>query len=129
MVDFYQHLGRLFYAVAGVDKTVRDKEIEKLKTIVKKEWVPLENSFDEFGTDAAFQIEIVFDWLAENECDIEFDLPSFKIYRNIHNSLFTTEVNMLIMKTAEAIAKSFAGENKSEYVLISRINEILKNPD
>jgi len=128
MVSLYQHLGKLFYAVADVDKTVRENEIEKLKTIVKKEWLPLENSHDQFGSDAAYQIEIVFDWLVENECDIEFDLTAFKIYRNIHNSLFTPEVNALILKTAEAIAKSFSGENKSEHVLISRIKEILENP-
>lgn len=129
MVSLYQHLGKLFYAVADVDKTVREDEIEKLKTIVKKEWLPLENTFDEFGSDSAYQIEIVFDWLVENECDMDSILPNFKIYRNIHDSLFTPEVNALILKTAEAIAKSFSGKNKSEHVLISRIKEVLETPN
>jgi hypothetical protein len=127
MVSFYQQLGKIFYAIAAVDKTVRNDEIEKLKTIVKKEWLPFENTFDEFGSDSAFQIEIVFDWLVENKWDIESVLPDFKIFRNEHDHLFAPKVNDLILKTAEAIAKSFSGKNKSEHVLISRLKAVLKN--
>lgn len=127
MVLFYQQLGKLFYSIAAVDKTVREEEIEKLKKIVNQEWLPLENTFDVFGTDSAYQIEIVFDWLAENQCNYKQILPDFKLFRTEHSSLFTPQVNALIIKTAKAIASSFAGENKSEHVLISQLHAVLEN--
>ena len=127
MVLFYQQLGKLFYSIAAVDKTVREEEIKQLKKIVQQEWLPLENTFDVFGTDSAYQIEIVFDWLAENQCNYKQILPDFKLFRTEHSSLFTPQVNALIIKTAKAIASSFAGENKSEHVLISQLHAVLEN--
>lgn len=127
MVHFYQQLGKLFYSIAAVDKTVHEEEIEKLKKIVHQEWLPLENTFDVFGSDSAHQIEIVFDWLAENDCDFKQIVPDLKIFSSVHSSLFTPQVNALIIKTAKAIASSFAGKNKSEHVLISQLNAVLEN--
>jgi hypothetical protein len=125
MINFYQLLGKIFYNVATVDKTVREEEITKLKQIVKSEWVPFENTFNEFGDDSAYQIEIVFDWLVDNKWDTDQVLSDFKIFRQEHPSLFTPTVNALILKTANTIATSFSGKNKSEHVLISHLNSIL----
>ena len=49
MTRFYEHLGKVFYFIAAIDKNVREEEIMKLKQIVKNEWLPLENTFNEFG--------------------------------------------------------------------------------
>ncbi len=68
-LNFYQQLGKLFYAVADSDNNIQQDEINKLKKVVREEWLPIEDSVDEFGTDAAYQIEIVFDWLLENNYD------------------------------------------------------------
>ncbi|MBF2707137.1 hypothetical protein IR213_00795 [Flavobacterium soyangense] len=125
MIHFYQQLGKLFYGVASVDKTIRKEEIAQLKEIVKKEWVPIENTFNEFGDDSAYQIEIVFDWLVENDWNIGKVIPNFKIFKKEHPSLFTPQVNDLILKTAKAIANSFSGKNKSESVLITELRNIL----
>jgi hypothetical protein len=127
MVLFYQQLGKMFYSVAAVDKTVHTEEIKQLKKIIQKEWLPLENTFDEFGSDSAYQIEIIFDWLVENEWDINQMISDLKIFRTVHSSLFTPPVNALIIKTAKAIATSFARENKSEHLLISELNAVLEN--
>jgi len=127
MIHFYQQLGKLFYGVASADKTVRKEEIAQLKEIVKKEWVPIENTFNEFGDDSAYQIEIVFDWLVENDWNIGKVIPNFKIYRKEHPSLFNPQVNDLILKTAKAIADSFSGKNKSESVLITELSDILSH--
>lgn len=125
MTHFYEHLGKVFYSIAAIDKIVRDEEIIKLKEIVKSEWVPLENTFNEFGDDTAYEIEIVFDWLVANKRDFNHVLSDFKIFRKEHRSIFTPAVNALILKTASAIATSFAGKNKSEHVLISQLSSIL----
>ncbi|MGK0295924.1 MAG: hypothetical protein ACI884_002096 [Ulvibacter sp.] len=127
MVLFYQQIGKVFYSIAAVDKTVRPEEIKELKNIIQEEWLPLENTFDMFASDSGYQIEIVFDWLVENEWNIEQMIPDLKLFRTVHSSLFTDQVNALILKTAEAIANSFAGKNKSEHVLISQLNSVLEN--
>jgi hypothetical protein len=38
-------------------------------------------------------------------------MPDLKLFRTVHSSLFTEQVNDLILKTAKAIVNSFA--NKS----------------
>ena len=37
-INFYQNLGKLFYAIAAVDKTVKDKEFSTLETIIRNDW-------------------------------------------------------------------------------------------
>lgn len=125
MIHFYQQLGKLFYSVASVDKTVRKEEIAQLNEIVKKEWLPLENNLSEFGDDAAYQIEIVFDWLVENDWKVGETIPDFKGFKKEHPSLFTSQVNDLILKTAKAITNSFSKKNKSESVLIEKLTTVL----
>lgn len=125
MTHLYEHLGKVFYSIAAIDKTIREEEIEKLKQIIKTEWLPLENSFNEFGDDTAYEIEIVFDWLVANEWELEQVMPEFKIFRAEQHHLFTPKINALILKTANAIASSFSAKNKSEQVLISELTFIL----
>ena len=125
IIHFYQQLGKLFFSVASVDKTVREEEIAQLKEIVKKEWLPLENSLSEFGDDAAYQIEIVFDWLVENDWNMGRIVPDFEIFKKEHPHLFTSQVNDLILKTAKAITNSFSGKSKSESVLIDQLRGVL----
>ena len=66
-ISFYRNLGKLFFAIAATDKTVKDIEFDTLKNLVKTQWIPLDNIEDSYGTDTAFQIEIVFDWLNNDE--------------------------------------------------------------
>lgn len=125
MIHFYQQLGKLFYSVASVDKTVRKEEIAQLNEIVKKEWLPIENNLNEFGDDAAYQIEIVFDYLVENDWKIGKIIPDLEDFKKEHPSLFTPQVNDLILKTAKAITNSFSGKNKSESVMIEKLRAVL----
>jgi hypothetical protein len=126
MVAFYRQLGKIFYSIAAADKNVRKEEITKLKEIVQKEWIPFDDTFDAFGSDSAYQIEIVFDWLVENEWGIEQVFPDFKLFRREHDRLFTPQTNALILKTAHAIGGSFLGKNKSEQLFISHLNAVLE---
>ena len=125
MIHFYQQLGKLFYSAASVDNTVHEDEMVQLKEIVKKEWLPLENSLSEFSDDAAYQIEIVFDWLVENDWNMGRIVPDFEIFKKEHPHLFTSQVNDLILKTAKAIINSFSGKNKSESALIEKLRRLL----
>jgi hypothetical protein len=58
----------------------------------------------------------------ENEWDTAQMISDLKPFRTKHSSLFTGQVNDLIMKTAKAITNSFAAKNKSEHVLLNQLN-------
>lgn len=57
-LKFYQNLGKLFYAIVAGDNKVHEAEMNKLKELVKKEWLNIDDIEDEFGIDAAYQIEL-----------------------------------------------------------------------
>jgi hypothetical protein len=122
---FYQHLGKLFYAVAASDKQVRQEESNRLKQLIRTDWLQLDDATDEFGTDSAHQIEIIFDWLSENKRDPLKCMEEFSAFKKTHESLFPDEVKKLIHRTAYAIAGSFSGKNKSELVLLSQLEKLL----
>lgn len=125
MLHFYQQLGKLFYSIAAVDGTVREEEIKKLIEIVHKEWVPIEDTLNEYGDDSAYQIEIVFDWLIEKDGNMGKVIPGFRNFKKEHPSLFTPQISQLIIKTAMAIAESFSKKNKSELKLITELRDVL----
>jgi hypothetical protein len=125
MNHLYQNLGKLFFAVAAADKKINEHEIASLKKHVTNYWMDLENTKDHFGSDAAYQIEIVFDWLIDEMPEAEESLRDFEAFRKNHDSIFTPQVKEMIWKTCDDIASSFNGKNKSELVILSRIAIIL----
>jgi hypothetical protein len=126
-LQFYQNLGKLFYAIAASDGNVRPIEFEKLKTFVKKQWLDVDDLEDNFGTDAAYQIEIVFNWLNEDEeRNAKACFNDFINYKENHSHLFDKEVRQLILKTASAIAYAFSGINKTELIMLAQLDIELK---
>ena len=124
---FYQKMGELFYAIAAADKVVRKEEYNALKNMVLAEWKNLDNYEDPFHTDAAYQIEVVFDWFDYEQLDAKDCFESFADYKNEHPKLFTKERKDLIWRTANTIASSFAGKNKSEVIMLSKLKMLLKD--
>ena len=124
--EFYQNLGKLFYAVAMSDHSVHMKELEKLNEVVSDHWLDVDDIEDEFGTDSAHQITTVFDWLLEYEKDGEEIYEDFEEFYTDHKTLFTPKVKALAMSTSRAIATAFAGSNKAELVMLGRL-ELLFN--
>jgi len=118
---FYHNLGKLFYAVAFADKTVRKEEVETLREYVKKHWLSYDDLKDVFDSDAAHLIEIVFEGVQAFEETSQDMLDAFISYKNQQPHLFTEKVNQLIIETSKAIAYSYAGINKSELVIISQL--------
>jgi hypothetical protein len=124
---FYQNVAKLFYAIAAVDKVVREEEFNALKILVENEWLAVDESEDAYKTDAAYQIEFIFEWLQLKELDAFVCYNEFIEYKNKHPYFFTNSLNSLIMKTAEKIAAAFAGKNKSELIMLAKLNLQLKN--
>ena len=126
MNGLYQNLGKLFYAVAICDGSVHANEWDKVKELVKEDWLYVDDFTDRYGTDAANQIEIVFDGLMEYSKTSEECFDEFKEFYKEHPHAFTDEIKRLIRKTANAIANSFSGRNKSELILVAKIGMLLK---
>lgn len=126
-VLLYQEIGQLFYAIAAADKVVRKAEYEALRNLVKSEWSSMDSYPDEFGVNAVYQIEIVFDWFDYEQLDADDCFQSFAQYYKDHKNLFSDTLKKLIWKTANAIANSFAGSNKSELILLTKLHFLLQN--
>jgi hypothetical protein len=126
-LKFYQSLGKLFYAIAAADRKVRDEEFNKLKELITKHWLDADIIEDAYNTDAAYQIEFIFDWLNDEEnLDAKACYNAFVNYKNEQPHLFTDNLKKLIIKTAHAIAASFSGLNKSELIILAKLNIELK---
>lgn len=127
MLSFYHLLGKVFYGIASCDGQVAQAELAELKRIIRTEWTGLDHSTDAFGSDAAFQIEVVFEWLLENEPEPDEVFTALSAFKASHPEVFTDKVVHLIARTAHKIAEAFAGKNKSELIWISRLNGILEH--
>lgn len=121
-LKFYQNLGELFYAVAFADKTIKPQELNALKDSVQNHWKQLEDTTDEFGVDAAYQIEFVFDWLDYQSIQAEESFNNFSVFYKENPLLFNTKIKALIKQTAHNITQAFAGKNKNEVILLTKLN-------
>lgn len=124
-ITYYQKLGELFYAIAAADKHVHKAEYATLRKLVAENWKPIDTQTDEFGSDAASQIEIVFDWFDYEQMDARECFNDFAEYKKEHETFFPPHRNQLIMKTATAIANAFAGTNKAEQAMLAKLHLIL----
>ena len=125
-VLFYQRIGELFYAIAAADKVVKKIEYTVLRKMVTEEWKDMDDFEDAFHTDAAYQIEVAFDWFDYEERDADDCFENFKDYYKENKYLFTIERKKLIWRTADAIASSFSGKNKSELIMLSKLKMLLE---
>lgn len=122
--EFYQHLGKLFYAIAMADKQVKRKEAQQLQKDITKYWLELDAVKDEFGEDAAHQIGIVFDWLRYEEAQGAAYFNAFAEFYRDHPDIFDPHIKSLILRTCNDIASSFAGKNKSELILLAKLQTL-----
>lgn len=126
-LNFYQNLGKLFYAIAASDNKVNYMEFIKLKEVVRTQWIHVKPFTDDFGEDAVHQIEMALDLLNNEEnLDAESNFNDFVNYKNQQKHLFTPSVKELIIKTARAVAISFSGINKSELIMLAKLDLELK---
>lgn len=123
---FYQNLGRLFYAIAAADSVIRKDEIESVKDIVKTQWLQGDDVVDDFGSDVSHQTEIIFNWMDANKPDPQSAFETFSEFYRLHAELFSEEVKKTILKAAREIAASSKGKNKSELVMLAKLQTHFK---
>ncbi len=124
---FYQKLGELFYAIAATDKIVRKEEYKVLTQLVAKEWTHSIEYNEQDKTDAGYQISIVFEWFDYERLDAEDCFKSFVNYYKQHQRFFTEERKALLLTTAQKIAAAFSGYNKSELIMVTKLQLLFKN--
>ena len=128
IISFYENLGKLFYAIAAADDIVEEIEFNVLKETVKNKWIKIDAVDDNFHSDAAYKIETVFDWLnIEGFSNSETCYSEFIEFKEEHPSLFSKDINNLIIKTATKIAASAHDLNKLELMLVDKLNTELKH--
>lgn len=118
---FYHNLGKLFYAVAFSDKKVREEEFKTLQDYVKEFWMDYDDLNDILDGDAALLIEIVFEGVQFFEESVDDMYEAFTTYKSEQPQLFTQQANLLILETARGIAYSYSGLNKSESVILNKL--------
>ena len=121
----YEKLGYLFYALAAADNVVPAREADKLRELVRKIWVPVEDSTDEFGTDAGYYIDISFEYLLNEGIDPDEAFREFEAYYSEHSAAFSPPIVQRIKISARAIAEAFHGKNKRESRMLKRLHEML----
>ncbi|WP_244954758.1 hypothetical protein [Winogradskyella helgolandensis] len=118
-IEFYRSLGKLFYAFAATDNCVRPEEFKALETIINEEWLSLNN-------EAKYILETFKQLQSSEETDLNICFESFVDFKKAHIELFNINMNSKILKTATTITTSFSGQNKSELILLAKLDLELK---
>ena len=120
--EFYVSIAYLFYAVAKVDKNFQKEEKKKIVELTERY----------FSTDVASEqsSEIIYEtlrFLIKDEFTSDAAFDKFKRYLELNRELFEQKTVHNILVVCHEIANAFSGKNKSELIILARIQSLL-NP-
>ncbi len=121
----YKNIGVLLYAIAKADGQIQDKEIKTIHRIVVEDLVPLEESVDNFGTDAAFFAEFEFEILQDRNIRAQKAFDRFIAFAKENQKNLSPELRALIVKSVEKVAAAYRGTNKAESEMIESLKKHL----
>lgn len=123
--EFYSELGKFLYAVIDNDGIVSKSEKDRLKSIVKKQLVPLEHHVDSYGTNIAFYAEMEFEVLEDSLPDIEVTFASFMEFIEEHQLEFDDTMKKVSLIISKELSNVYLGTGKRERVLIDQLTKRL----
>ena len=126
-VIFYQHLGKLFYAVALADKKVKKEEFETMKKEISLLCVSENYQITKLKIDIEHHITSTFKILYFDKATVEDCYNDFVDYKRANEVLFTKSIKRMILKIAGKIAASFSDINKSELILLAKLSMEFKD--
>ena len=87
----------------------------------------LGDEVDEFGGEAPYQIEIVFDFLHASKFEEHANdfVKDFGEFKSANQELFPAKVDRTIWRTCISIADAFYGKNQQEKEILAKIKTIL----
>ncbi|WP_250631671.1 hypothetical protein [Rhodoflexus caldus] len=121
----YKNIGVLLYAIAKADGQIQDKEIKVIHRIVVEDLAPLEESVDNFGTDAAFFAEFEFEILQDRDISAQKAFDRFVAFAKENQKNLSPELRALIVKSVEKVAAAYRGTNKAEAEMIESLKKHL----
>ncbi|MCE2611549.1 hypothetical protein LVD13_01100 [Flavobacteriaceae bacterium D16] len=122
--ELFENLGKLFYAVAAADRNLHEDETLRLKREIEKFWKP---KFPEAPYSMAYYIWHAFELARRSDTTAEQAYEDFVVYFKQSTEQFPEEVKNLIQDTANAIAKAYADKNKSELILLAKLQLLFNN--
>ena len=122
--EVYAGLGHLFYSIAASDGHVAPAETEKLKNLVKAEWMPLEPEQDSAGSDLAYYIEIGFDHANAAKMQPGAAFDRFGEVFQEHPTVFDESTRNMVVRTSKSIARAFEGKSKEEQKVIDKLEKM-----
>ena len=114
--QLYENIGKLFFAVSASDKNIREEEYDALEKTLNSEWLDIvEYKYLEL-------ILNTFKKMKLEEVSSELCFQEFIMFKRKHLYFFTEELKEKIHKTALLIATSFSSKNKSELIMLAKLN-------
>jgi hypothetical protein len=126
MENLARALGYLVYAVASSDKYVSEEEKKVVHDKLNHEWKLLADSEDPFGVRAMDLIDKMMIKMADLHIESEDTFEEFKKIFEVYRDQFTPEIRKFMIEICISTGSAFNRMNKSELVLISRIEQLLK---
>jgi hypothetical protein len=123
--EFYSQVGNLLYSISASDGDIRQKEIGAIKNIVKEKLLKIEDSEDEFGTDAAYFTEFRFDYCIDNLVDPNDAYADFLEFFKENSNSIKKPLRTFLLKISEEVAASFGGINKPEHLFLKKLEKDL----
>ena len=118
----YAKIGHLFYAVACADRQLNCDEVSRLKHVIRKQWLPLEDT-DEFCVDAAQNIFFAFDTVQSQQAAPSNAYENFVQYYADNKEDFNTLLREKIIRTTQALTSLDAASP----TLVHELNSLIRS--
>jgi len=119
-------IGYVVYAVASADNHVALEEKKIAHDLINEHWTLLADNEDPFGVRALDFVDKIIVSFDEDHLDSEKAFDSFKKIFEEQKNDFTPEIKQFILDLCIKVGSAFNQMNKSELVLLSRIEMLLK---
>ncbi len=121
VISYFDSLGKLFYAVAAVDKKIPSEEIQTLNQLIEEYWTDCDALDGITARDPAYQIIATFEKLFRKETSSIIAYREFEHFYKNHKAFFTKSAKYTALLTAEAIISAFDKKNKSELQILIKL--------
>ena len=125
MENVARAIAYLAYAVASADQHVNDTERKAIHSFIDEHWQLLADEEDPFGARTLDFVDKIIPALESNHMSSEEAFTHFKEMFEAKKELFSTELKTFIIQLCIRTGAAFNQMNKSELVLISRVELLL----
>ncbi len=120
----YGEWGKLLYANANCDGSIRESEKEAFKQLINSELEDVQLK-DEFGMPVPSYMYAAFDYLEAEIVDPSDALESFFLFMDRHKGSLTDEMIVKLIKSADNLSTAYRGINSSEHHLLQELRQKL----